>query len=321
MKVLVIAPCEQGELHSSLGAVITAAHQLSPKAQVHAVVFEGPEGEGAKRCALYAGVAQVICVRDRDFEGALAPEWVVPTLVHLAKDYDVILTSANTFGKNIMPSLAAQLDVGQFSDVTAILGPNRFVRPMYAGNALEEVETVDDKVLLTIRAIAFEGACLTTSPAPIVEVPLVTAPLKGKVAFLKLESSIQSRPDLLGADVVVAGGRGVGSRADFKLIEQLADCLGGAVGASRAAVDAGFVTNDCQVGQTGKVVAPKLYVAIGISGAVQHWSGMKESKVIVAINQDPEAPICQMADFVLVADLFKAVPELIEALGKEKGGS
>ena len=317
MKILILGAHQGGVLRSSVGAVVTAAHTLDPHGCIHGVVFEAPDGQAAKTCATYQGIQKVFSVQAPEFRDTIAPEWVVPTLVQLVQDYDVVMTAADTFGKNIMPSVAAQLGMGQISDVTAILGSRRFERPIYAGNALEEVETQDEKIMLTVRPIAFEEAAVQ-APAPVMDYPLVASPLKDAVTFLALETAATARPDLQGARVVVAGGRGVGSLENFTLIEQLADCLGAAIGASRAAVDAGFVTNDCQVGQTGKVIAPALYVGVGISGAVQHWSGMKESKVIVAINKDPDAPLCKMADLTLVADLFQAVPDLIAVLESEK---
>ncbi len=316
MNILILAPAYQGHLHASMGPVLTAAHQLSPKGTIDAIVFEASSGCAAASCAMYVGLTRIWRVVSQDFEQTIAPEWIVPTLVELAQKYDVIMAPANTFGKNIMPNLAAVLDVGQVSDVIKILGPRQFERPIYAGNAIEQVESTDAKILLTIRPIAFDAAVMGTSPVPVENCSLIMGHLKDRVTFISVEKPPSQRPDLQSASVVVSGGRGVGE--DFSLIEQLADCFGAAVGASRAAVDAGFITNDCQVGQTGKVVAPDLYIAVGISGAIQHWSGMKDSKVIVAINKDAEAPLSKMADYVLIGDLFQVIPELIVAVKKEK---
>jgi electron transfer flavoprotein alpha subunit len=226
-------------------------------------------------------------------------------------NYDAALVAATTTGKNFMPRVAAKLDVGQLSDIIEVKSANTFVRPIYAGNALQTVETNDAKKIITVRTTAFEAASEGGSAA----VETVDAPAQvGISEFVSEELSKSDRPELTSAKIIISGGRGMGSGENFALIEKIADKVGAAVGASRAAVDSGFVPNDYQVGQTGKVVAPELYIAVGISGAIQHLAGMKDSKIIVAINKDEEAPIFQVADYGLVADLFEALPELEAAL-------
>jgi len=234
-------------------------------------------------------------------------------IVPLMSYYDAALVAATTTGKNFMPRVAAKLDVGQLSDIIAVKSPNTFERPIYAGNALQTVETSDPKKIITVRTTAFEAASEGGSAS--VEAISAPAPV-GISEFVSAELSKSDRPELTSANIIISGGRGMGSGENFALIEKIADKLGAAVGASRAAVDSGFVPNDYQVGQTGKVVAPELYIAVGISGAIQHLAGMKDSKVIVAINKDEEAPIFQVADYGLVADLFEALPELEAELSK-----
>jgi electron transfer flavoprotein alpha subunit len=273
-------------------------------------------GAVAEAAARVAGVRQVLRVEAEAYAQPVAEE-LAALLVAVAPDYDYLLAAATTTGKNVMPRAAALLDVAQVSDVVAVLGPDTFQRYVYAGNALATVQSADARRVLTVRATAFPPAAAAGGAAEITTVAAV-AP-QGLARFLGRDSARSDRPDLGSARVVVSGGRGLGSAASFTLVEALADALGGAVGASRAAVDAGFAANDRQVGQTGKIVAPELYVAVGISGAIQHLAGMKDSKVIVAINKDEEAPIFQVADYGLVGDLFTLVPELTASIKAAKG--
>jgi electron transfer flavoprotein alpha subunit len=306
MTLLLIAEHDHNELTAGTLATLTAAQQLSP--DVHLVLFGESLEKIAESASSYEGLKKVMVVQDKSCSHQVA-ESIIPTLVKLAPDYDFILAPASTFGKNVLPRLAALLDVAQISDVIEIQSQDTFKRPIYAGNAIATLKSNDGKKLLTIRPTAFEKAKTSTSKAPIESYPF--APSSGPVAtFIKMEESRSERPELTAAFIVVAGGRGFQNKENFALLEDLADTLGAAIGASRAAVDAGFVPNDYQVGQTGKVVAPDLYIAIGISGAIQHLAGMKDSKVIVAINKDPEAPIFQVADYGLVGDLFVLLPEL-----------
>lgn len=306
MTLLLIAEHDQNELTAGTLATLTAAQQLS--SDVHLILFGENLEKIAESASSYEGLKKVLVVQDKSCSHQVA-EAVTPTLVKLAQDYDFILAPASTFGKNLLPRLAALLDVAQISDVIEIQGQDIFKRPIYAGNAIATLKSNDGKKLLTIRPTAFEKATLSASKALIESYPFALA--SGPVAtFVKMEESRSERPELTAASIVVAGGRGFQNKENFALLEDLADTLGAAIGASRAAVDAGFVPNDYQVGQTGKVVAPDLYIAIGISGAIQHLAGMKDSKVIVAINKDPEAPIFQVADYGLVGDLFVLLPEL-----------
>lgn len=265
----------------------------------------------ADEAAKIEGVGTVLWVDDSTFEHQLS-ENISQLVVELADKYTAILVSSSTYGKNVLPRIAALLDVTQVSDVTCIIDGNTFEHPIYAGNAIETVRVLDDKKLLTIRATAFEAANINPVSCSI-EAVSKSIPLS-ITTYVSSQFSQSARPELGQAKIIVSGGRGLQSQENFKLIEQLADALGAAVGASRAAVDAGFVPNDYQVGQTGKVVAPALYIAIGISGAIQHLAGMKDSKVIVAINKDEDAPMMQIANYYLVGDLFDLVPKLIEQL-------
>ncbi len=259
-----------------------------------------------------AGVNTLLTMEDPRLAKPVAEDLCM-ALTTIVKDYDVVLAPANTFGKNFMPRLAAQLGKNAYADVIDIQSNDTFVRPIFAGNVLQTVKVLDNQKILTIRPTAFEAASLEHGKAT--EVKVLSESLGESINhFESAKMSESLRPELSNAKIVVSGGRGLQSQDKFQLVEQLADKLGAAVGASRAAVDAGFVANDYQVGQTGKVVAPELYIALGISGAIQHLAGMKDSKIIVAINKDPEAPIFQVANYGLVGDLFELVPELIEKL-------
>jgi electron transfer flavoprotein alpha subunit len=291
----------------SRSAVAAASHL----GEVHALVAGAGAGAAAEAAAKLPGVTKVILADAPAYEHALA-EPLAALLVALAPGYDHILAAATAVGKNVMPRLAALLDVQPISDIAGVVNADTFIRPIFAGNALATVKSADTKKVITVRAASFdpvaaEGGAATIEPAPVIETPSLSR-------FVSAELSKSERPELTAARVVISGGRGMQNGENFKLIEPVADKLNAAVGASRAAVDAGFVPNDYQVGQTGKIVAPDLYVAIGISGAIQHLAGMKDSKVIVAINKDEEAPIFQVADYGLVADLFKALPELAAEL-------
>ena len=265
-----------------------------------------------RRCP---GVRRVLLADDAAYEHGLA-ENLAPLLVKLAEDYSHLLAPATTAGKNLMPRVAALLDVMQISDISAVVSPDTFVRPIYAGNALQTVQSKDPVKIITVRGTAFPPGAATGGSAPIETVaPTGEA---GLSQFVRAELSKSERPELTSARVIISGGRGMQSGDNFHLLEKVADKLGAAVGASRAAVDAGFVPNDYQVGQTGKIVAPELYIAVGISGAIQHLAGMKDSKVIVAINKDEEAPIFQIADYGLVGDLFKILPELADELERRQ---
>jgi electron transfer flavoprotein alpha subunit len=312
MAVLIVADHDNAAIRSATLNVVTAAAKLGPGA---AILVAGVNAAGAAaEAAKIAGVAKVIHADDARYDHMLA-ESVAPLVAALAKGYSHVLFPSNTTGKNIAPRVAALLDVAQISDVTQIVSPDTFVRPIYAGNAMATVQSKDPIKIMTVRGTAFPAAAAEGGNAPVERVAAVEAPSLS--VFVGHELTKSERPELTGARVVVSGGRGLGSGENFALIEKVADKLGAAVGASRAAVDAGYRSNDYQVGQTGKVVAPELYVAVGISGAIQHLAGMKDSKVIVAINKDEEAPIFQVADYGLVADLFKALPELAAELDRQ----
>jgi len=307
MSVLVIAEPNSKEVDRGTLSAITAAQNISDN--ISLLVLDDSE-EVLKNCRNIKGVTTIIAAKG-ELEGGLA-ENLAPVIIEAIKDATHILSSAGTFGKNIMPRVAALKDSQQISDVCEIIDEDTFVRPIYAGNALATVKSLDKVKFLTVRATAFQAAETHGGSAEIVDGPI--AKTNGLSSFVKRDLSESDRPELTAAKIVVSGGRGIGSADNFALLDPLADKLGAAVGASRAAVDAGYVPNDYQVGQTGKVVAPELYIAIGISGAIQHLAGMKDSKVIVAINKDEEAPIFQIADFGLVGDLFQVVPELSEKL-------
>ena len=309
MPILLLAEHDNQSLAPATAQALTAARQFGDDVDI--LVAGENCGAVAEAAAKLEGVRKVLLAEAPHLSQRLAEE-TAATILPLMKDYSVLLAPATTTGKNILPRVAAMLDVAQISDIVEIKAPNVFVRPIYAGNALETVETSDKTVVATVRTTAFAGAG-EGGGAPVETVAV--APAVGLSSFESSEISESERPELTSARIVISGGRGLQSGENFKtLIEPVADRLGAAVGASRAAVDAGYMPNDHQVGQTGKVVAPELYIAVGISGAIQHLAGMKDSKVIVAINKDAEAPIFQVADYGLVGDLFKVLPELDEEL-------
>jgi len=309
MAVLLIAEHDNEALNPATAKALTAALQVGDEADI-LVAGEGCKGV-AEQAAKLEGVRKVLVADAPHLANQLAEE-AAALIVSLADGYDAILAPATTTGKNIMPRAAALLDVAQISDVTAVKSADTFERPIYAGNAIQTVQSTDAKKIITVRTTAFAAAGEGGSAS------IEDASVPGAVgisSFVGESLSDSDRPELTSARIIVSGGRGLGSKENFeKFIEPLAEKLGAAVGASRAAVDAGYVSNDYQVGQTGKVVAPELYVAVGISGAIQHLAGMKDSKVIVAINKDEEAPIFQIADYGLVGDLFKLLPELQDEL-------
>jgi len=308
MAVLLLAEVNGAELSVDQTAkAVTAAKALG---DVTVLCASAGCGGAAEAAAKLDGVAKVLCADDAAYGNGLA-EPIADLIVSLAGDYEHIVAPATTSGKNILPRVAALLDVMVISDVTGIVSDDTFERPIYAGNAVQTVQTADTKKVVSIRTTCFEAA--SEGGSALVE-NIAAASNPGLSEWVEDKLQTSDRPELTSAKIVVSGGRGVGSEENFALIEQLADKLQAAVGASRAAVDSGYAPNDWQVGQTGKVVAPELYIAVGISGAIQHLAGMKDSKVIVAINKDEEAPIFQVADFGLVADLFDAVPALTEAL-------
>ena len=314
MAVLVLAEHTNTALGSATAKAVTAAKQLG--GDVHVLVAGSGAAGAAAEAAKLDGVAKVLLADAPYLANGLAEE-IAALVVPLMSNYDVLVAPSTASGKNIAPRVAALLDVMQVSDVTKVIAPDTFERPIYAGNALQTVKSTEPKKVLTVRTASFAVAGAGGS-AP---VEPITAPAPvGLSAFEKAELSKSDRPELTSARIIISGGRGIGNAENFKTyIEPLADKLGAAMGASRAAVDAGFAPNDLQVGQTGKVVAPELYIAVGISGAIQHLAGMKDSKVIVAINKDGDAPIFQVADYGLVADLFQALPELANELGKAGG--
>lgn len=310
MATLVIAEHDNASLRPATLNTIAAAKQID--ADVTVLVCGAGSAAVATEAAAAESVAKVIHVDHENFKDGLA-ENVAAQALALAGDYSHILAPATAFGKNIAPRIAALLDSAQISDIIGVEDADTFTRPIYAGNAIATVKSADPKKVLTVRTTAFDAVAATGGTGAIETADAVAA--NGKSSFVGREVAKSDRPELTAAKVIVSGGRGVGSEENFqKVIEPLADKLGAATGASRAAVDAGYAPNDWQVGQTGKIVAPELYVAIGISGAIQHLAGMKDSKVIVAINKDEEAPIFGVADYGLVADLFNAVPEFVEAL-------
>lgn len=309
MTILVIAEHDNATIKPATLNTITAAQKIG--GDIHVLVAGNGVSGAATAASKIAGVAKVITMDDAALANDLA-ETIAPAIVSIGKNYTHILAPSTTTGKNILPRVAALIDVQMLSDVSGVVSADTFTRPIYAGNAIATVQSSDAIKIMTVRTTAFDAAAADGGSAAI-EPAAVTASASGS-RFVGREVTKSERPELTAARIVVSGGRGMGSGDNFKLIETLADKLGAAVGASRAAVDAGFVPNDYQVGQTGKVVAPELYIAVGISGAIQHLAGMKDSKVIVAINKDGDAPIFQVADYGLVGDLFEVIPQLEKAL-------
>jgi len=309
MSILVIAEHDNAQLKAATLNTVAAAQAIG--GDVHVLVAGSGAQAVAQQAAAAAGVAKVILADAPVLAEGLA-ENVAAQVLALAQGYTHILFPATASGKNIAPRVAAKLDVAQISDIIAVDSADTFQRPIYAGNAIATVQSTDAVKVITVRTTAFDAVAAEGGSASVDSADAVND--SGLSSFVGREVAKSDRPELAGAPVVVSGGRGMGSAENFKLLEPLADKLGAALGASRAAVDAGYAPNDWQVGQTGKIVAPQLYVAVGISGAIQHLAGMKDSKVIVAINKDPEAPIFGVADYGLVSDLFQAVPELTDAL-------
>ncbi|WP_205479605.1 electron transfer flavoprotein subunit alpha/FixB family protein [Sphingomonas arenae] len=310
MKILVLGEHHDGKVKDSTLATLGAAAALG--GEVDLLLPDSAAPAAADDAKSIAGVSKVLVAADSALDHELA-ETVAPLLARLMEGYDVLLASSTTTGRNIAPRVAALLDVMQISDIISVEGPDTFTRPIYAGNAIATVRSNDAKKVITVRGTAFTKAERGAGSATVEQVEAGVT--NDRSSFVSMEASESERPELTSAKIIVSGGRALGSSDTFhQLIDPLADKLGAAVGASRAAVDAGYAPNDYQVGQTGKIVAPELYIAIGISGAIQHLAGMKDSKVIVAINKDEEAPIFQVADVGLVGDLFKVVPELTEKL-------
>ncbi|ATI45581.1 electron transfer flavoprotein subunit alpha/FixB family protein [Vibrio parahaemolyticus] len=308
MKNLIIAEHDNNQLHADTLKVVNAACQVSQDNTLLVVGFQCEEV--AQQASRVDGISRVICIDDESLVHQFA-ENIAPVVVGLAEGFDGIWANSSSKGKDLAPRIAAKCGVGQISDIVQVVDDKTFIRPIYAGNAFAKVTSNDSLRVVTVRASAFDPvACnsqvdiehqQTSTQSPVVE-------------LVAIDKTVSERPELTAAEIVISGGRGVGSKENFELIEKVADKLGAAIGASRAAVDAGFVANDLQVGQTGKIVAPKLYIAVGISGAIQHLAGMKESKVIVAINKDPDSPIFEVADYGLVGDLFEILPQLAEQL-------
>ena len=309
MASLIIADHDNASIKPALLNTVAAAHEIG--GEIHILVAGHQCGAAAKAASAIGGVQKVLVADAPHYAHALA-ENLAALVASIARNYSHVLASSTSSGKNVLPRVAALLDVAQISDIIKVETADTFVRPIYAGNALATVQSSDAIKVITVRATGFDAAAATGGNAAIETIePMADAGLSSMVGQ---ELTKSARPELTSARAVVSGGRGMGNGENFKILEALADKLGAAVGASRAAVDSGFVPNDYQVGQTGKIVAPELYIAVGISGAIQHLAGMKDSKVIVAINKDAEAPIFQVADYGLVADLFQAVPEFTAKL-------
>ena len=309
MNILVIAEHDNNKLKSSTLNTITAAHKLS--LDIDVLVAGSEVAEVSKQAAAIENIKSVICVDDPIYKNFLAEDFG-NLVASMGDQYNYILAPATTFGKNFLPRVAAKLDVQQISDIISIESEDTFKRPIYAGSCIATVKSSDPIKIISVRTTAFDAANVTDAEVSIESKDSQNS--MGNATFVKDELAESDRPELTAAEIIVSGGRALGSSENFQIIESLADKLGAAVGASRAAVDAGYVPNDYQVGQTGKIVAPSLYIAVGISGAIQHLAGMKDSKVIVAINKDEDAPIFQVADYGLVGDLFEAIPELTDSI-------
>jgi len=311
MSVLLIAEHDNKEIRPFTLNAITAASQIDQ--DLHVLVIGHNADAVVKFISEVPNVKKIIHVDNEIYQNYLAENFT-PVIVKQSENYSYVVCSANTFGKNLMPRVAALLDTSQVSDIIKVISPDTYLRPIYAGNAFATVKSTDNKKCITIRPTSFDPAPTSGGSAEIVKTDAAEATTLSK--FIKREAVKSERPELGTAKIVISGGRGMQSGDNFKLINAIADKLNAAIGASRAAVDAGYITNDHQVGQTGKVVVPDLYIAVGISGAIQHLAGMKESKIIVAINKDGEAPIFSVADYGLEADLFEALPQFLEELNK-----
>jgi len=309
MSILVIAEHDNQELNPATLKTLAAAQQLGDNISV---LVAGENCAGVANAAAQAAPVKKVLLADNAAYGHFLAENLAELVAKVAADYDYVIAPATTTGKNFMPRVAALLDVNQISDIISVESADTFKRPIYAGNAIATVQSSDAKKVITVRTTAFDAVAAEGADAGVEDISDVIS--NDKAEFVSEQLAESERPDLTAASIVISGGRGMQNGENFKLLETVADKLGAAVGASRAAVDAGFVPNDMQVGQTGKIVAPELYIAVGISGAIQHLAGMKDSKVIVAINKDEEAPIFQVADYGLVADLFDVLPELEKAL-------
>ncbi|EPW6429593.1 electron transfer flavoprotein subunit alpha/FixB family protein [Vibrio parahaemolyticus] len=308
MKNLIIAEHDNNQLHADTLKVVNAACQVSQDNTLLVVGFQCEEV--AQQASRVDGISRVICIDDESLVHQFA-ENIAPVVVGLAEGFDGIWANSSSKGKDLAPRIAAKCGVGQISDIVQVVDDKTFIRPIYAGNAFAKVTSNDSLRVVTVRASAFDPVACNSQVDIEHQQTTVQSPV---VELVSIDKTVSERPELTSAEIVISGGRGVGSKENFELIEKVADKLGAAIGASRAAVDAGFVANDLQVGQTGKIVAPKLYIAVGISGAIQHLAGMKESKVIVAINKDPDSPIFEVADYGLVGDLFEILPQLAEQL-------